>query len=132
MRRDVAGIDFYQVLKAPPLVAGAQRYWFVHTELERDLNGVKGHHRRCWSKLAVSELADERAAVAKRYPSAMEVAVTHGCWEVLPAVGDGTPARLRYRTVSDPGGHLPASLAAMLTSRALPENLAVFLRQAAR
>jgi len=130
VKRHGAAIDFYQVLKPPPLVSSAQRFWFVHTELETNLGGVQGHHRRCWSKLSEAELPEARADVAKRYPSAMEVALTHGCWEVLPAGDDGTPARLRYRTVSDPGGSLPASLAAMLTSRALPENLAAFVRQA--
>lgn len=125
------GIDFYQVIKPPPLLASVQRYWLVHTELERNVGGVTGHHRRCWSKIASSEMASTRAKIVQRYPNATEVALTHGCWEVVPA-RDTTPARLRYRTVSDPGGSLPRSVADLLTTRAMPDNLDTFVRQASR
>jgi len=129
VQRHDGGIDFFQVIKPPPMLASVQRYWLVHTELERNVGGVAGHHRRCWSQIGASEMAAIRAEIEQRYPNATEIALTHGCWEVLPAK-DGTPARLRYRTVSDPGGSLPRSVADLLTTRALPDNLDIFVRQA--
>ena len=124
-------IDSYQVLKPPPLMASAQRYWFVHSVIERDVAGQAGHNRRCWSNLPTSDAVEARARVAEKYPSASAISLTHGCWEVVPAV-EGAPARLRYRTVSDPGGALARTAVGMLTTRTLPDNLANFINGARR
>jgi len=122
-------IDSYQVLKPPPLMAAAQRYWFVHSEIETNVGGTEGHHRRCWSALPTDSNADVRARVAEKYPDASLISLTHGCWEVVPAA-PGASARLRYRTVSDPGGTLARTAVSMLTTRTLPENLANFINSA--
>ena len=82
-------------------MASAQRYWFVHSHIESDVDGTKGRQRRCWSHIPSALASAERAAVQARYPNATPIAVTHGCWEVIPAA-PGAPARLRYLTVSDP------------------------------
>jgi len=124
-RREGARIEFYQVLKPPPLLGSAQRYWFSHTELEQAVGGDPSHRRRCWSGLPAGEATALRAQVQARYPSASEVALTHGCWELRGAAG--SPGELRYVTVSDPGGQVPASLAALLTARTLPENMRAFV-----
>lgn len=129
--RHGGAVDFYQVLKPPPLMASAQRYWFVHSVARRDVDGTPGHHRRCWSGLREGEAAEVRAKVAAAYPDASEIPLTHGCWEVVPAVA-GAPARLRYRTVSDPGGTLARTALSLLTTRTLPENLAAFIDAARR
>ncbi len=129
VKRHGAAVDFYQVLKPPPLMASAQRYWFVHTEWEQGVGGVPGHQRRCWSQLSADEATEARAAVAAKYPDASLVPLTHGCWEVLPASGE-KPAQLRYRTVSDPGGMVARSLVGMLTSHTLPDNLNTFIEAA--
>ena len=120
------GFDSYQVLKAPPLMPGAQRYWLVHSEVEIDVAGRAGHRRRCWSNLAPDASASIRAELAQRYPSASAITLTHGCWELLPAEA-GTPARLQYRTVSDPGSALARTAVGMLTTRTLPDNMANFI-----
>lgn len=129
IKQSAGAVDFYQVMKPPPFLSSAQRYWFLHTRIEEDVGGVTGHHRRCWSNLPESEATDVRAKVAAQYPSASAVPVTHGCWEVLPATAD-SPARLRYRTVSDPGGTLARMGVELLTTRTMPENLETFLRAA--
>ncbi|HCH63982.1 MAG: hypothetical protein CL927_12665 [Deltaproteobacteria bacterium] len=125
------GPDSYQVLRAPRLLAGAQRYWFVHSHIELDVEGTPGRNRRCWSNIPPGAAAAERARVQARYPDATPITLTHGCWEVLPAA-PGAPARLRYLTVSDPGGALARTAVGMLTTRTLPENIANFVDRARR
>jgi hypothetical protein len=129
IRRHGTGVDSYQVLKAPSLMPSAQRYWFVHGESQVNINGLAGHNRRCWSILPEGEAAEARAVVSERYPSASPIPLTHGCWEVLPAA-PGAPARLRYFTVSDPGGSLARTAVSLLTTRTLPENMASFINYA--
>ena len=124
-------VESYQVLKPPPLMPSAQRYWFVYSEAEENVDGLAGHNRRCWSNLPPDGAAAARASVTERYPNASPIALTHGCWEVLPAAA-GAPARLRYRTVSDPGGTLARTAVSFLTTRTLPENMANFVNGARR
>jgi len=126
---DEGGQDSYQVLRPPRLMATAQRYWFVHSELTLNLDKMPGHNRRCWSSLAPDAAAAIRTTVRERYPNATEVPLTHGCWEVVPAAA-GAPARLRYFTVSDPGGTLARTAVGILTTRTLPENMANFINHA--
>ena len=127
--RHDGGMDSYQVLRAPPLMASAQRYWFVHSHIESDVEGTKGRQRRCWSHIPSALAAAERATVQARHPNATLISVTHGCWEVIPAA-PGAPARLRYVTVSDPGGTLARKAVQLLTTRTLPENMANFVKHA--
>ena len=127
--RHDGGMDSYQVLRAPPLMASAQRYWFVHSHIESDVDGTKGRQRRCWSHIPSALASAERAAVQARYPNASPISVTHGCWEVIPAA-PGAPARLRYLTVSDPGGTVARKAVQLLTTRTLPENMANFVKHA--
>ncbi|MBL8618088.1 MAG: hypothetical protein JNM72_20920 [Deltaproteobacteria bacterium] len=118
--------QLYQVMRPPPLLPSSQRYWVLHAVEERDLAGVAGHHRRCWSILPPGEAAEVRAAIQQRHPDAMEVAMSHGCWELRP----GSPATLTYTAVSDPGGSVPASVARALSARTLPDNMLSFVRAA--
>lgn len=118
--------QLYQVMRPPPLLPSSQRYWVLHAVEERDLAGVPGHHRRCWSILPPGEAAEVRAAIQQRHPDAMEVALSHGCWELRP----GAPATLTYTAVSDPGGSVPASVARALSARTLPDNMLSFVRAA--
>jgi len=129
--RTGGGVDSYQVLKPPAFMPGAQRYWLVHSEIEHDVDGLVGHHRRCWSNLPPDGASETRGKLAVQYPQASVISLTHGCWEVVPAV-DGAPARLRYRTVSDPGGALARTAVGMLTTRTLPQNMANFIEGARR
>ena len=127
--RHEGGMDSYQVLRAPPLMASAQRYWFVHSHVESDVDATKGRQRRCWSHIPSALASAERAAVQARHPNASLISLTHGCWEVIPAA-PGAPARLRYLTVSDPGGTLARKAVQLFTTRTLPENMANFVEHA--
>lgn len=120
--------QFYQVMKPPPLVASAQRFWIADALEERDLGGQAGHHRRCWSVVRAGEAAEVRAGIRGRYPAATEVPMSHGCWELLPEAGGG--ATLVYTTVSDPGGSVPDSVARALSAHTLPDNMMSFVRAA--
>lgn len=120
--------QFFQVMKPPPLVASAQRFWIADAVEERDLGGQAGHHRRCWSVVGGEQAADVRAGILRRYPSATEVPMSHGCWELLPEAGGG--ATLVYTTVSDPGGSVPDSVARALSAHTLPDNMMSFVRAA--
>jgi hypothetical protein len=127
--RTGAGMDYFQVMVPPMLMPGSQRYWFAHTELEPAVGGKSSHRRRCWSNLPAGVAQSERAGVKERHPRAIEVAMTHGCWEL---VGSDKGTTLVYSTVTDPGGSLPTSVARTLASRTLPENMRKFVRAARR
>ena len=119
--------QLYQVMRPPPLLPSSQRFWVMHAVEDRDLGGVAGHHRRCWSSLPPGEAPEVRAQIQARHPAAIEIALSHGCWELQP----GSPARLVYTNVSDPGGSVPAAVARALSARTLPDNMLSFV-QAAR
>lgn len=127
--RSASAMDYFQVMVPPALMPGSQRYWFAHTELEPVVDGNAGHRRRCWSHLPPGVAQAERNGVKQRHPRAIEVAMTHGCWELVRSEGVTT---LVYSTVTDPGGSLPTSVARTLASRTLPENMRKFVRAARR
>ena len=126
--REGLRLEYYQVLKPPPLLAGSTRFWVNHSAETRAINGNPNHHRRCWSNLPVGEATAIRADIQQRFPGAIEVPLTHGCWEIERDANGKT--WLRYTTVSDPGGSVPPSLAKYLSARTLPENMLTFVRAA--
>ncbi len=122
-------LEYFQVMHAPTLMPGSQRYWFAHTELENTVASNPDHRRRCWSGLPPGDAAEQRKGVQSRHPRAIEVAMTHGCWELQTR---GAKVWLVYTTVSDPGGSVPAAVARSLVSHTLPENMRAFTRVARR
>jgi hypothetical protein len=119
--------EYYQVLKVPPLLPVAPRYWISTATEARDLGGMPGHHRRAWSSMPPGARPAVEAQIRAQFPGAVPLGFTHGTWEVWPAEG---ALQVRYRTVSDPGGAVPDALAAALAGRALPATILRFERAA--
>lgn len=110
--------DFYQVMKSPGAFI-SQRYWLNRSTTLRD-HGAPGHHKRRWDALTMDKYSKVRAVLAENYPDAVLVETTHGSWEV-------TPTELTYRTVSHPGGNVPAGVYATLTGKTMPDNMMNFV-----
>ena len=117
-------LAYYQVLRPPRMVPGSERFWVCTSQVFRDLGGEAGHVKRAWSVAPDGVMGEVRAQLAQRYDKAIEVELTHGSWELDPEP-DGTVLYI-YRTVSHPGGSIPAGLARMLSSRTLPDNMIAF------
>jgi len=116
-------LRYYQVVKTPGWVPVAPRYYFNRSQMEMNLGGVEGHHRRRWSAMSAGEHPDARQDVASRYDGAVEIVFNHGSWEVRPE-GDGH--LLIYRATSDPGGNIPEGVYKMVTRRTLAQNMLEF------
>ena len=121
-------LAYYQVMEPPRLVPGSERFWVCTSQIERDLGGEQGHQKRSWSAAPEGEMGAAHAALRARYAKAVEVEFTHGSWELDPQP-DGTVLFI-YRTVTHPGGSIPAGIARMLSSRTLPDNMLSFERAA--
>lgn len=129
VRRVNGVVEYFQVMKPPALVPVSPRYWVSRSREQANLDGEAGHYKRAWDSAGPGELADIRAEVNERFPKAIEV-VTSGSWELDPQ-SDGS-VDLVYRTVADPGGNLPESLADNLSGRTLPDNIHRFVKAARR
>lgn len=123
-------LAYYQVIEPPRMVPGSERYWITTGSIERAYRGRPGHYRRTWSTAPDGALPEVHADLAARYPKGVEVEISHGSWELEPQ-DDGTTL-YTYRTVSHPGGAVPAGVARMLSSRTLPENMLNFEAAARR
>jgi hypothetical protein len=121
---ELGGGDYYQVVKAPKMLPVSARYWFNHAASYRDVGGVSGHLRRTWSTIDSATYATELGHVTSTYADAIEIAFTYGMWEIVP--NDTGPSTLLYRTVSNPGGDIPAWVMSSLTGRTLPDNMRTF------
>ncbi len=119
-----SGIAFYQVLR-DPLGPVAARWWLNTAQVERDLDGVVGHHRRTWQSADADTWLEARADIQARYPDAVEVGGTWGAWEVVPAT-----RTLIYTTLTDPGGKVPDALYTTVSGRTLPDNMLDFVQTA--
>lgn len=119
---------FYEVAKSPgPFIS--ERYWFNTTISDKSVGGVDGHYKRAWSSFDAAALyPDVLADVNTRYPDAVSVDLTYGSWEWEPQA-DGT-TRMTYRTVTHPGGSVPAGMYATVSSKTLPDNMMTFVRPA--
>lgn len=124
----LGGGDYYQVVKAPKMLPVSERYWFNHASSTRDVGGVSGHLRRTWNTIDSSSYATELGHVTSTYTDAIEIAFTYGMWEIVP--NDSGPSTLLYRTVSNPGGDIPAWVMSSLTGRTLPDNMRTFEKAA--
>jgi hypothetical protein len=124
VRRVNGVMEYYQIMKPPPLIPMSTRFWVSLSAIENDVGGEAGHLRRAWDSAGPDELQDIRASVLERFPRAIEV-LTHGSWELDPQP-DGT-SLLIYRTVADPGGAIPEGLANSLSGRTLPDNMRRFV-----
>lgn len=116
--------DFCQVMRGPRFVPIAKRFWFSRSVEQRNIGGVRGHHRGAWLRLPPDAYAEMRAEFAERYRGAVEIPLTFGAWESFPLPEGGYS--LTYRTVSDPGGSIPNFLANWATRKALPDNILKF------
>ncbi len=125
---ELGGGDYYQVVKAPKMLPVSERYWFNHASSYRDVGGVSGHLRRTWSTIDSSTYATELGHVTSTYAEAIEIAFTYGMWEIVP--NPSGPSTLLYRTVSNPGGDIPAWVMSSLTGRTLPDNMRTFEKAA--
>lgn len=121
--------DFCQVMKGPRLVPIAKRYWFNRSREERDIDGERGHHRSTWMRLPETAYPEVRREIREQYQGAVELPLTFGSWESLPLGGSYV---ITFRTVSDPGGSIPKFLVNWATRRALPENMLLFEKAAAK
>jgi len=117
-------LTYYQVMGSPPLLPVAPRYWLITADMEYDVGGEAGHKRRRWSSLPLDQLPEVHARIQAEYAGAVPLPFTHGVWELDPEP-DGTTT-VRYYQVSHPGGRIPESLAAGLSSRALPNTIERF------
>ncbi len=119
--KDGSVVTYYQVLEAPALVPISDRWWINRAVGRTNVDGTSGQFRRQWSSVPVGEMADVRASIASQYPSAVEVPQTHGCWEIM--AGDEGGSLVVYRSVSDPGGGIPKSLAARIAGHEIADNI---------
>jgi hypothetical protein len=117
-------MTYYQVMKSPPLLPIAPRYWLNTAVMERDIGGEKGHNRRRWSSLPNDRHPDVHARIQAKHHGAVPLAYTMGVWELDPEA-DGTTT-VRYCSVSDPGGRIPDNLYQGLSGRTLPETIERF------
>lgn len=119
---------FFEVAKSPgPFIS--ERYWFNTTITTKDVGGNDGHHKRAWSSFdAAAKYPDVVTDLQTRYPDAVLVALTYGSWEWEP-LADGT-TRMTYRTVTHPGGNVPAGMYATVSGKTLPDNMMTFVRPA--
>ena len=122
--KELGGGDYYQVVKAPKMLPVSERYWFNHAASYQDVGGVSGHMRRTWNTIDSSTYVSELGHVTSTYAEAIEIAFTYGMWEIVP--NDTGPSTLYYRTVSNPGGDIPAWVMSSLTGRTLPDNMRTF------
>ena len=125
---ELGGGDYYQVIKAPKMLPVSERYWFNHATSDRNVGGVNGHLRRTWNSIDSSTYTTEHGHVTSTYAEAVEIAFTYGMWEIVP--NDSGPSTLLYRTVSNPGGDIPAWVMSSLTGRTLPDNMRTFEKAA--
>ncbi len=125
---ELKGGDYYQVMKAPKMLPVSERYWFNHATSYRNVGGVNGHLRRTWNSIDSSTYTTEHGHVTSTYAEAVEIAFTYGMWEIVP--NDSGPSTLLYRTVSNPGGDIPAWVMSSLTGRTLPDNMRTFEKAA--
>ncbi len=114
-------LTYYQVLEAPALVPISDRWWINRAVGRRGVDGKDGQFRRQWSSVPKGEMGEVRANIASQYPSAVEIPETHGCWEILE--GDDGGSMVIYRSVSDPGGGVPKSLAARIAGHEIADNI---------
>ncbi len=118
--RTATTIDFWQYLDVPGWTLANDRYWFCHGVIMRD-HGGPGHHKWIWDKLEGSDFPSQQAAALAIDDDAVETALNHGSWEIVP-LQDGK-VKLIYRVVSNPGGKLPKSAQSLATGTTLPDNL---------
>lgn len=121
---DPARMIYYQVMKSPPLLPVAPRYWINTAEMERDVGGEPGHHRRRWSSLPLDQVPEVHKRIQAKYEGAVPLAYTMGVWELDPEP-DGS-ITVKYYSVSDPGGRIPDNLAQGLSGRTLPSTIERF------
>lgn len=117
-------MTYFQVMKSPPLLPVAPRYWINTAEMEHDIAGEAGHNRRRWSSLPLDQLPEVHARIQAKHAGAVPLPFTHGVWELDPEA-DGTTT-VRYYQVSNPGGRIPDSLAEGLSGRTLPATIERF------
>jgi hypothetical protein len=124
IQESATGMTYYQVMKSPPLLPVAPRYWVNTAAMEYDVDGEAGRNRRRWSSLPLDQLPEIHARIKEKHEGAVLVAFTHGVWDLDPEP-DGTTT-VRYYQVSHPGGRIPDSLAAGLSGRTLPNTIERF------
>ncbi len=117
-------IDFWQYLDVPGWTLANDRYWFARATLQRDIGGVKGHHKQTWQQIDPSAYPDAWRAAKAVDEDAVMTPLNYGSWEVIPTADGRT--QLIYRVISDPGGRLPKSAQALATGKTLPDNLLQF------
>ena len=122
-------IDFWQYLDVPGWTFANDRFWFCHGVIMRD-HGGPGHHKWTWDKLEGSAYPKQLEAAKAIDEDAVETALNHGSWEVIPQ-SDGK-VKLVYRVVSNPGGKLPKSAQKLATGTTLPDNLLQMEEEAKR
>lgn len=126
-RRD-GGFDFFQLIDIPGML-GKDRFWFSGASVERDAGGRRGHHFQRWWRIdGRTSYPSKFGEVRTRHPDAIEVEVSVGAWELLPAPEGGT--RIVYRVFSDPGGAIPDWGQNLATGKTLPDNLNAMDRHA--
>ncbi len=113
------GALYYQVMDAPRPIA--DRYWIAQSASIQDADGHPGHLRRTWSSVGGDAAQATRAMLQERYPDAVEVPETHGRWDLIPLDDGGL--RVVYRTLVDPGGAVPQSIANSVAGRGVSENI---------
>lgn len=118
--RTATTIDFWQYLDVPGWTLANDRYWFCHGVIMKD-HGGPGHHKWIWNKLDGSRFPKQREAAMAIDDDAVETALNHGSWEIVPQ-GAGK-VKLIYRVISNPGGKLPKSAQSLATGTTLPDNL---------
>ena len=110
---------YVQVYDSPGPMAN--RYWICRAVDHHDPAAGAGHWKRRWSSPPPTALGDLRASLRAAHPRAVEVAITHGSWELGPQADGST--LVTYISVADPGGSVPKGVMSMVTGRNLPDHI---------